>query len=146
LDDGNARYIFDQWRVSDNTHLGRIEIRDIPWFTERTYVTEAGRIGSFQRAVGGSYASIAGIDTSGFVWISGRVVDTATPRQTTSPLDRYSALYLEILDPRTGTLRSSQRTDRGYSLSPRGDFAYSAAEDADGVLSYTAHRFRYVAR
>jgi hypothetical protein len=133
-------YSLGRWRLRDNAHLEQIEVHDIPWMKPPVYRTVRGRGGQpTQVRVGGTTVMLTGADTSGRLWMYGRTTDSLT-NSTEVPQ------VLELLDPRTGTVVTSQPMPYAIQLLPSGDLAFSGALDERGVLTITVWSFRIVGR
>jgi hypothetical protein len=138
-------YSLEQWRVSDNAPLSRFGIYDVPWLNGPAgVVEERGPRGSYQLLVGAASVLLVGVDTLGQLWMGGQVPMPIQPGRVRELSDW--TLYLEIVDPKTRSVRSSQRLDMGRRLSVKGDFAMSGSTDADGIVTVTTWTYRFVNR
>jgi hypothetical protein len=127
------RFRLEHWSL-DNRRLASFEIHDVPDFPEPTFETRRTRDGrSVRRAVGGASVLLNGIDTLGQLWMVRGLPDAGE-----------SAYVLDIVDPRTGGIRLSQRMPMAIGLLRRGDIGISGTTDADGFRSYTLWRYRFV--
>jgi hypothetical protein len=135
------QYSLDQWRLMDNVHLGRIEVHDVPWLAGN--VTERGSPGASAGPGGGAAAHLVGIDTLGQLWIVGRIPVRAA-RAGIPDTARNATYVLDVFDPRSGSVRSSQSLSVPMQLFAGGDLAHSGAMDANGLVTISVWRFRFV--
>jgi hypothetical protein len=117
--------------------IASFEITDVPYLPKGELVAERrpdGRV--FQRSIGFGSVELWGVDTVGQLWILGIAPPEVKDRKA----------RLEIVDPRTGTTRSSQIVPTDYLLLPRGNRAYSRSVADDGFTSYTVYSYRFAGR
>jgi hypothetical protein len=136
-------YSFEQ-RSLDDQQLHRFEVYDVPFLPLPKYVTMQGARGPYKLPVGGGDVFLGGVDSLGQLWVVGRPpVENATPRA--KPSARGTEGLLEIFDPRSGQVKSSQTIPTPIVLMPKGNLAYSAIIDADRVVvGYDVFSFRFV--
>ena len=131
-------YAFDPWRI-DDVQVGPFVVEGAPYLPEPSYETRRGRGARPLRvAVGGGVVQLMGIDTLGQLWMSGR------PPQPDSV-----TRYLEVVDPRTGAVRSSQKVPASMwpmRMLRTGDLAYTFTVTEDGFVSITVWSYRFVNR
>ena len=129
------RYLLESWDL-EGRPLSGLEVVGVPYHREPTY-REVRRRNSqrpYLRAVGAGSTNLFGVDTLGQLWIHGRGPDSTAVH------------HLDIVDPRTGEIRSSQVVPNPVQLLPSGDLAYAPTMADDGFFSFTVSRYRFVGR
>ena len=127
------RYILESWDLGGR-FLSKIEVVDVP-FHQKSITREIPRRGRPPTRIteyGGT--TLLGVDTLGQLWIN---VKGAGPT---------AVRHLEIVEPATGVIRSSQVVAAPVLLLPAGDLAYSATMADDGFVSFTVARYKFVGR
>ena len=83
--------------------------------------------------------NFSGVDTVGRLWLVAEVPDIP-------PSNPPKPYLLEVFDPRTASVLSSQRIPAVVRLFPNGNPAFSGAVDADGIVSVAIWSFRFLER
>ena len=128
------RYFFSQWSV-DGQPLGSLEIFDAPYLTGPKPVTRRSASGVTYQDHEGGTVRVTGIDSTGQLWIWGRA-SAAKPMEG----------LLEVVDPRSGEIRVSQRMTAPVWLLSGGNLVYSWTTDGDGFMSAVVSKYRLVRR
>jgi hypothetical protein len=127
------RYILESWDV-DGRLLSKIEVVDVP-FHQKSIIREIPQRGRPPlRFTEWGSTNLLGVDTLGQLWIN---VKGAGPT---------AVRHLEIVEPATGVIRSSQVVAAPVLLLPAGDLAYSSTMADDGFVSFTVSRYKFVGR
>jgi hypothetical protein len=131
---GYHRYALTQWSI-DGRLLGSLQIDDTPFLPEPTLITQRASSGRVVQAEMGGDVVLTGVDTLGQVWAWGKAPGTTRTQGV-----------LEIVDPRTGEVRVSQKVPAPISLLRGGALAYSATIDDDGFKTFVVSTYRIVRR
>jgi len=145
--DKDGQFSFTRWSAAGEM-MQRIELTDVPWLPTPSYVARGGKSTVVMVPEGAGSATLAGIDTAGNLWVTIRPPRDGASRESTrggraaAPVE----MRLDVVNPRTGEVLSSQPAPIARALFPSGDLAFSAERDQNGFLSFTVWTFRYVSR
>jgi hypothetical protein len=135
LSQADYRYLLESWDPEGRPR-DVVEVVGVPYHRAPTFKEVRRRSSQrpYLQAVGAGFTDLLGVDTLGQLWIIGRGPDST------------AAHNLEIVDPRTGLIRSSQVVGTVPNLLPDGDLAYTMTVTDDGFTSFTVSRYRFVGR